>query len=245
MILRMRWPFFVMALALFLLIGVVAVACYTGFFCLRKVSIAPEQYTDQTESLDPFMGKNIFLTPADDALAYLAYNQMVKNIQLSYNLPDEIIIEVEEVKPLALAMGQDGHSIYALDERGRAIPHDQPGGGYNLPIITGLKDCPLYKSPSDSRLRLIIPQLASLRADHEDFYRAISSIDLSSPDSVTVFIDGVHFSLIMYAGKMYENFGRLKKFLLDYSPDLKDVVSLDMRSGNQIIAARKKCLKQG
>ncbi len=242
---RMRWPFFAMAVLLLLLGGGGAAAYYTGFFNFHKITVVPEKYADQAANLGSELGRNIFTVPFDEALVYFISDQMVQSARLDYELPDAVSIKIEEAQPLALMIARDGQSIFALDERGRIIPREQSSGAYRLPIITGLKDCSLYRIPDDKKLRLIIPQLLRIRDDHDDFYRSISSIDLSSPDSVKVQMDGMSFQLIMYAGDMYESIKRLRQFLLDINPDLKDVVSLDMRSEKQIIAMRKKCQKQG
>jgi hypothetical protein len=245
MILRMRWPFFAMAIVLLLIFGGGILAHYTGYFNLHRIKIEPDKYADEAAGISCTIGKNIFTTSFTEMLACFIADQRVQSAHLDYELPDAISINISEAQPLALAIARDGQSIYALDERGRAMPYEQPTGAFKLPIITGLKDCPYYRRPDDLRLRLIIPQLLQIREDNEDFYRSISSIDLSAHDTVTVKMDGVPFPLIMFAGKMYENFGRLRQFLLDINPDLKDVVLLDLRSEKQIIATRRKCQKQG
>ncbi|SYZ72778.1 hypothetical protein TRIP_C20893 [Candidatus Zixiibacteriota bacterium] len=244
MILRMRWPFFAMAVMLLLFMGGGAAAYYTGFFNLHRVSVSPEKYADQASNLDSVRGKNIFGIPFDQELLYFISEPMVQSASLKYEFPDAVAIDIEEAKPLALAIAQDGQSIYALDERGRVILRESQAPAFELPIITGLKDSPLYTVPKNPRLRLIIPQLLQIRKDHQDFYRLISSIDLSAPDSVTVKMDGMSFIVIMFAGEMCANCERLRQFLLDINPDLKDVIAIDMRSEKQIIATRKKCQKQ-
>jgi len=244
MSLRVRWPFTVMLLMVVLLAGAAAAAYYTKFFQLRSVTVVPDAYAGQVDNFDLALGQNLLLAPVENAVDYLMAMQSVTRVQVDYNLPNGLTIRVNDVKPVALALGEDKRSIYGIDDRGRLIPYERPGEDIDLPLITGLKRCPFYQKPEYPHLGLIIRQLQKIKTDDPDFYHILSTVDLSDGDSITVFMDGIPFHLLMQAGGLYRGIAGLRNFVLDCGPELREITSLDFRTEGQIVATKKKCQKK-
>jgi cell division septal protein FtsQ len=245
MSLRIRWPFISMGVLVLFAAGFAAMVIFSDYFRLRRVKIEPENYSEELAKLNLTTGLNIFKAPLEDAVTYLLKGQTVFRVEADYDLPDGIAIRVNHVKSIALALDDDGHTIYGLDNRCRIIPFEDSSGKFDLPLITGLKDCAPYGKPEEKRLGLILEQLDRLKIDHKDFYQIISSIDLSTEDSVGLYMDGIPFHIVLYAGGLYKGVEELKQFLTGFNPDLSQIKRLDLRSEGQIIALRKKCPKQG
>ncbi|MCX6825918.1 MAG: hypothetical protein NTV06_01425 [candidate division Zixibacteria bacterium] len=243
MIFRVRWPFLLMAIFTVLAAGVVTAAVFTDFFNLKTVKIEPADYTQDLSKLHLTLGRNIFAVPITDAIVYLLSNPNVFRVEANYDLPDGIIFKVNHIKPVALMLGEDGRTIFGLDERCRPIPVEQSTSELELPLITGLRECVLYQKVTDERVGLILRQLNQLKQDHGDFYQIISSIDLAGNDSVILYMDGIPFQMVMYAGQFYKRVEELRQFLLGFKPDLNQIKKIDLRTEGQIIATRKKCQK--
>jgi hypothetical protein len=244
MSLRIRWPFTVMLLAVALLAGAATAAYYTKFFQLKSVTVVPEAYAGQADNFNLALGQNLLLAPVENAVNYLLTMQSVTRVQVDYDLPNGLTIRVNDVKPVALALGEDKRSIYGIDDRCRMIPYEQSGDHIDLPLITGLKRCPFYQKPAYPHLGLIIRQLQMIKTDDPDFYHILSTVDLSDGDSITVFMDGIPFHMIMQAGGLYRGVTGLRNFVLDCGRDLPEITRLDFRTEGQIIATKKKCQKK-
>jgi cell division septal protein FtsQ len=239
MILRIRWPFMVMGLMLLLMTGACAYAYFSDIFILRNVRITPDKYADALAEMNILLGKNIFLAPIDDALSYLLYSHPAAKADLHYRLPNTVTIDVTDFVPIALTLGPDRTTMYGLDDNGRLLPVEKPEQRFELPLITGVKTGSMYQRIRDDKLQIIMNQLGRLRTDENDFYHAVSLIDLPSGDSIIVYSDGLPFYMVMYPDGLYNNIVKLKQFLLGFNPDLKETIKLDFRSNGQIIALKK------
>jgi cell division septal protein FtsQ len=245
MTLRIRWPFAVMGIILLLAAGAVGAAIYTDFFALKKVVIEPESYSAELSQLNIPIGQNIFAVPVEDAITYLIHKPMVFKVTAEYELPGQITFHINDFKPVALALGEDGRCILGIDDRYRFMPYDKSKAGVGLPLITGLKNCALYQKVKDYRVGLILTQLNRLKQEQSDLYQSVSAIDLSTTDSITVYLDGLRCPIVMYAGGIFEGIRNLKQFLVDFNPELQEILRIDLKSENQIIATRKQCQKKG
>ncbi len=85
-------------------------------------------------------------------------------------------------------------------------------------------------------MTLLIKQLKQLKEVSIDFYLAISNIDMSHPERLSVYVDGLTFPVDTYAGNLCPAMEKLKTFLLNFNPDLNNVRKLDLRSDNMIVA---------
>lgn len=228
---------YLILLAATVVIAGVMVACkYTRLFKLKRVSVVPAEYSDG-KYLGLTMEKNLFELPVERTADLLLKKGKVIKVDIDYSLPDGIDITINDITPRAFVIGDGGQMLYALDDRCYLLPYDNSEGGFDCPLITGVKTTKAYKHASDRRLPMIIEQLARLKDDCTDFYLALSSIDLSNDDYVSLFIDGLPFPIDVNAGSIYDRVKDLEVFLLDFNPDLNDVTRLDMRSEGLIISA--------
>lgn len=233
-------------LAVSLVLGTtIIVARYTGVFRLKSIAIEPQSLMAKCPSIKQSMGQNLFGAALDKVADDLLNYGNVLRVDIDFDFPDALSIRVNDIRPLALVLDGDGRYVYRMDERGCLLPGDSTIERYEFPIITGLQRCKLYSRPADDRMHLVVEQLNRLKKDCFNFYLAISNIDMSDQDIISIYLDGLAFPVETYAGSLYGSIINLKTFLLDFNPDLSGIKRLDMKSEGLIIAAGGKCQKTG
>ena len=229
-------PYLIMLLIAILLGGGTLTARYSGYFKLQQVQIQPERYDTGDEALNLSKGKNLFAAPLGEVADRMLKKKKIFMVEINYQLPDGITIDVNDVRPRAIVIDRKSRNKYYLTADCHLLPIKNEIEQIDFPLITGPANCTVYGTIKDDRISLIVGQLERLKKDCIDFYLAISNIDMSQNDGVTITIDGVPFTIETYAGDLYRTVRTLKTFLLEYNPDLHDVTGLDMRLEGMIIA---------
>jgi len=238
MSLRVRRPYvYLLAAGILLGAGLVSFR-YLAAFQLEEVSIAPEQFERKLERLPVTMGTNLFSLPVDRTLQDLLEEKKVLRVDLDYALPDGVAIQINEVAPLALALGGDGCRLYGLDALGYVYHFNADRHAPDYPLVTGLTGCRMYERIKSSRVHLTLQQLEQIKHDDADMYLAIATIDFSRDECITVYLDGVPFQVMTYAGKLYRSMMQTKIFLSGFNPELDKIEALDLRSDGLIIAVK-------
>jgi cell division septal protein FtsQ len=209
---------------------------YTGISKLEKINLESAELPFEPETLNIAMNQNLFQAPLPDLINSMLSHKKVFRVDIDYRLPDGIGIKINDIKPVALVIGENGRVVYRLSESCHLLPCHAPPMEYDFPVITGLDNCTAYKRVRDERVTLLIKQLKQLKEVSIDFYLAISSIDMSHPERLSVYIDGLTFPVDTYAGNLCPTMEKLRAFLLNFNPDLNDVKRLDLRSDNMIVA---------
>jgi len=235
--LRIEKKYLLILVATIVLAAGTGVCKYTRLFRLRQVSVVPAEHAEKGQKLGLVMDQNLFRTPIDSAAGKLLQNSWVLRVDIDYALPDGIDIVINDIKPIAVVVGNKGRTLYALDDRCYLLPYDDCTGPVDYPLIIGLEKTKAYKKVNDRRLYMIVDQLKKIKDDCHDFYMALSCVDLSNKDFVSVYFDGLPFRVDLYAGTLYTSIKDLEIFLLDFNPDLSDVARLDLRSEGLIISA--------
>ncbi|MEP0827840.1 MAG: hypothetical protein HRF51_04895 [bacterium] len=241
---RVRKPFFILLLLTITMVGTAAYAYYTGYFILKTVTIEPPEYQASLEKIPLRPGQNLLSLPVDESLTFLCDGRRVSRVELKYQLPGAVKIEIKNAVPTVLAFGDDRKALLGIDHSGRVIPYTREESLMSFPLVTGLKNLRLYEKVSDSNFTILLEQLIELRAQGNELYENISTIHLSPADSVVVYIDGLPFPVITYPGRLAKALARLPHFLSLAQKELKEIIYIDLRSQEQIIAKRKECPKQ-
>jgi len=237
MILQVRRKYKLFLLATILLLGGVVFIRLSDAFNLKEVITVPEGIISRSELLAAPIGENIFNFSGSNFIDSVIANKKVINAKLDFSLPDELKIILNEIKPLALVSSYGKY--FVLDELGYLTEFDNLPTSFNFPIITGTGKCNPFAPAKDDRLYLLSGQLKQLCTDDNDFYLAISTIDILSPEYTIVKMDGLKPCLKMYAGDLVRNMEYLRTFLLEFNPDLSQIKMLDLRLVGQVIAVDK------
>jgi hypothetical protein len=235
--LKARKPFLVLLLVAVMLASALGMVRYSGLCQLRNVTFEPESFAGDIELMDPAIGQNLFDAPTDDVINRLLDRKDVIRVDYDYILPDEINIKVNRIRPIALIICNTGGELYFLDDHYLLLPCDDEIGYIDFPVITGLGNCTAFKKVQETRMPLVIRQLGRLKEDCTDFYLAISSIDMSNSESISLYLDGLPCRIDVNAGSLYDSLKNLRAFLLDFNPDLSEIDRLDMTNEGLIISA--------
>ncbi len=236
--LKVRKPFLYMLLAT-LLIGTTLVSFkYLHAFQLKSVTVAPEYFAETAGELDLPTGENLFSLPVKKAMDDLLNRRHILSVTFDYELPGRVRINLNETRPLALTISDDGRIVYSLDRYGYLYHFDTAKYGFDYPVITGIGKCRIYERAGDSRIKLILAALERLKDDDIDLYLAVSGIDLSKVGYISVYLDGLPFAVLTCAGSLYESIIQTRQFVLGTRPDLENIKKLDLRSDGLIIAVK-------
>lgn len=219
-----------------MLVGVIFVR-FSESFDLIEVTALPEGIIGNSELMAAPIGENIFSFSSDKFIDSIIGHKKVLKADLNFDFPNEVEIILNDIKPLALV--RSSGKFYVLDEHGYLSEFDNQPTSFNFPIIIGAGKCRSFASAKNDRLCLLSDQLKQLCTENNDFYLAISSLDISSPEYTIIKMDGLQPTLKMYAGDLFENMEYLKTFLLEFNPDLSQTKLLDLRLTGQVIAVGK------
>ncbi len=235
---KVRRPYILMIIPALLIAGGIGFLRYSDVFAFQNVRFESENNIVNADMIKLPAGENLFDLPLKNTAEELLARKNVYKVDLDYHLPDGIIVRINDIRPIAMVIGEDGKSRYRLGENGCLLPLDSTiEQQYDFPIITGLQNCIAYGKNSDDRLKLIVRQLVEIKKDFPDFYLALSGIDMSGIKDISIWIDGLPFRVETYAGSLYKTIKKLKTFILEFNPDLQNIRKLDMRSEGLIIAA--------
>jgi hypothetical protein len=236
---KIKRPFVYMLAASVLMTAAIGVMRFSGLFNFREVEIDSCYKPKSMKVVEQSLGMNLFSVPVSAIIDSFLSNREVRKVDVDYRLPDRIRIKLNDIRPVALVVGSGTPSIYALDRNRFILPFEETSRHIDVPVISGLDHISPYRQADDVRLSTIIEQLEDLKSECIDFYLAISNIDLSKADCISIYLDGLSFPIITYAGALYRTIKSLKIFLLEFNPDLMGVKKLDLRSDKLIIATVK------
>lgn len=234
--LRIRKAYYLYLIGSIILLGTVIAVQHTGLCRLQEVNIAPDRFAKKASVMQTSFGNRLFSIPFDEAADNLLRDKKIFRVDMDYNLPDGLEITINDIEPVALVIGNDGTSVYQLTGNYRLLPVDSPLVQIDIPVVTGYGKSRAYSKTDDARLMLVTDQLKKIKYDYGDIGLAISNIDLSHPDYISVFIDGLPFRVETYAGRLYESIISLELFLANYQADLNDIKLLNVKLKDMIIA---------
>jgi hypothetical protein len=234
---KVRKTFLIMLGATILLAASMAMLKFTALCTLQEVNVNQEKYMNCALALESSSEQKLFDIPINEIADRILENDKIKYVELDYNLPSGIDISVNDVKPIACVLTENGYSLYKTDKNGMIFPDDSDEIKLNCPIITGIYGIKAYHRIKDYRFLVVLEKLEMIQDDYPDYYLAISTIDLSGDDYISVSLDGLPFEIITYAGSLDQSMKKLNAFLFDYNLDLNGIRKLDMRSNELIVAA--------
>jgi len=237
MIYSVKRPYKILfAVSMIMVVGIILIE-YTGLLKLEEINLEGDDLFSQNDTPEMVAGMNLFAAPLDKMADRLLNRKKVFRIDVDYQLPNGINLNVNSVKPKAMIIDNNGRTKYYLTESCHLLPINEISEHLDFPLITGLSDCCVYERVRDDRLQIILTQLDALKKDCSDFYFALAAMDLSDKEIVRINIEGLPFDVETYAGTVYQAIRTLEAFLMEYNPDLREIKKLDMRLEGMIIAA--------
>lgn len=118
MVRRRRWRRLLLALALVAPVAGLATVYFSPLFRVHTVEVRGTQTLrpEEVAALAGLEGKSVFRLPVAQAERRLSGLQMVKAVQVRPELPDKVVITVQERQPWG--RWQQGNNVYVVDEEG-------------------------------------------------------------------------------------------------------------------------------
>ncbi len=214
----------------------------SNYFRLSSVKYEGNNRLD-VESLNRLIANsfptNVLKIDLDRLRALVESETWVKSAVIRRRLPDQLVIYVQERKPVAVATIE--HELKVVDEEGTVLASFGPDyQTIDQPIVKGLRNTALENAHQENadRMKLYLRVVSELSAGPEDYTPKISEIDVADTEHVAVV--QTDDPVPIYLGR--ENFGqRYRSFLarFDLYQQVKSqygsIKSVDVTIDDQII----------
>jgi len=144
---------------------------------------------------------NILAVNTDAVASRITANPWVKHIYIGRELPDRLVLDVRERKPVALI--KEGGSFYLIDGDGFVFKRLSKGDEVDLAIITGVKIQPNMKTALFAEALKLLETLAA--SDQHGFLGTVSEVHVDDVFGLSILTDqGLHLKLGRenFAGKL-------------------------------------------
>jgi cell division protein FtsQ len=227
-------------LSITLLVGYL-VALSTPFFRLEDVNFQGNMRVSQVELLQKggLEDKlNILSLNLSDVKKKMEAIPWVKSVQLRRELPNKLLIFVQERQPLCLVL-LDG-SLYFLDREGLAFKKVERREGFTLPVLTGLqKNDWQEKGYLASNVLQEISMLTTLLAQGGDplFPDKLSEIHYDPECGYSLYTLDYGIRITLGRDDFKTKMARLEKVWLSLQkrPDLNNLRGISLQYGQRII----------
>ncbi|MGA2781726.1 MAG: FtsQ-type POTRA domain-containing protein [Smithella sp.] len=118
------------------------------YFEIKEISVRGLKELTEKEvlaSAEIKPAQNLLAINTDAVIHRVAANQWVKNVYVGRELPNKLVLEVQERSPLALV--KQGSDFYLMDGEGYVFKKLGKGDEVDLPILTGFNVQDKTKSP--------------------------------------------------------------------------------------------------
>ncbi|MBN1756421.1 FtsQ-type POTRA domain-containing protein [bacterium] len=187
---------------LVILVSIIGAGIYLTLsprFSISEIQIVGNNMITDHEILVkiPLLRENIFFIHRSYYESLIMEIPRIKHVRLKRHYPDLLVVYIKEKQPAVLLNFQE---IYGLTEDCEPIPMEQPNLIPNLPVISGIDpgtDLIPYQPLQSENLAVGMAFLAALRQERSSAIDMISEIDVSTPESLKIYLmsDGLEVCL--------------------------------------------------
>lgn len=233
-----RW---VIIMTLMSLLGVGIQNAYSSladsdFFLMTHIRVLGNSLMSETEIMalsQLQVGTNLFACDITSATERLAQHPMVKNVLLHRELPETLVISIEERQPVGLLNTPNG--LMGLDESGKIFLL-APAAQVDLPILTGVD---LQRDKDGSWASALAKFMTELQTRTPAFWREISEICTDTPHSATVYLVADDLALRMRFENPEDQIRNFRAYTQATSGLGTDLAYIDLRYRDQVIVGRR------
>ena len=123
-------------LALMVIFAGVHIFLHSGVFTLEKVVIYGNRhlgYLEVVKLMELDKGQNLIAMDMERAYDNLHSSQWIRSVQMRKELPDTLVLKIEESMPVALLQNADG--LFIVDSEGLILERVKGAPVYFLPVI--------------------------------------------------------------------------------------------------------------
>ena len=179
------------------------------------------------------VGANLFACDITSATERMAQHPMVKKVLLHRELPETLVISIEERQPVGLLNTPNG--LLGLDESGKIFPLS-PAAQVDLPILTGVD---LQRDKDGTWASALAGFVTELQIRTPAFWREISEIRTDNPHSATVYLVADDLALRMRFENPEKQIRNFRAYTQATSGLGIDLAYIDLRYRDQVIVGRR------
>jgi len=198
-------------------------------FLLQQVQIGSTGHVSTEEiaaALTPLRGRHLLSLSLEDVEGRLTVNPWIKSAAIRKELPDRLVVEIEERLPVAL-LRQNGDLFY-VDGDGFVI------GAYDH---EGLVDLVLLSVAPGAVLEVprALEMATSLERLAPEMSRGLSEIEVMGQGDFRIYTASLEFPILVSAGEVERQLSKLEKLLPEISRRFATVEAVDLRFSRQIV----------
>ena len=229
--LKRRWRIIQSIGFLIILILTSFILLKSSFFNINEITVQGLNKLEEKEIINLAeieLGINILKVNLEEAGARVKLHPKVKEVELSRNFPNQIIIEVKEREPVAIIPYEDG--FIEVDEEGVILARIENVSRINLPLLTGIeiKSRTLGTEVGDENIKAGIK---FLKAMPDRLVKQLSEINVSNEHQVIIYTTSSTQIRLGSPERIKEKMTMLEKILKN-SPS-KDIEYIDISFDGQ------------
>jgi len=215
-------------------IGAVAVFFYmfvnSGLFTLKKVLIYGNRHLGYVEVIELMKikgGENLLTLDLEEIYENLHSSAWVRSVSMRKELPDTLVVRIEESKPVALLQSADG--LFVVDSEGLLLERVSEAPVYFLPVI-------VHGGADGSPEFMEAVKLASVISDISEA-REVELVEIAGLEggtkNIAVSLDGV--DLKVGEGSYREKLVRYFELSREIGKRKINVDYIDLRFANRVV----------
>ncbi len=215
----------------------------TSWFTITRVEIRGLDWLTEAEVREAAgigADQNLVALDGEGVVQRLERLPRVKRARLIRELPNRVVLVIEEREPFALAVS--GGRLYWLDEEGHVLGPEPRAVAPGLPLITGHAGQQLLDGPpaAADRARTAVAVLRTVLRSRSSLEQRVSEIDVGRADEGPLLytVDGIEVKLGTEAWE--ERLGRLEAVLAQLDAQPGPVESIDLRFRDQVVFKPKR-----
>ena len=234
--------FFKKRINIYLVTGILVGAAFSAYVkyadaCrLHEVSVNSCSVKNWSDRYGLREGESIIDQPLDSLAEALLDRKDIYRVDLSYSLPDNLQIRVNNMSPVGFVLDRISGKLYGLDRQARLVELNQSETEWERPVFTSVKTGRLFSRCADVRIKVVLDQLEQLYEKNIDLYRLVDEVDFGNRTFLKVSLAGLNYRLKLRSENFLTDMERFVEFLTGFEPDLEQVKMLDLCFDDMIIA---------
>ncbi len=223
--------------------GVYIFISHSSRFCLTGIEVRGNRKTSEKEILERAkirLDSNIFRIDLGKIQDRVREDSRIKEVRVKRQLPDRLLIEVEEKKPALWINLPEG--LCGLSRDQEIIPLEEEDFHRDLPIVTGLEPPAVFGEQSvapyqrwpDMKANFASDFWSTMLEEDSSFADIISEIDLHEKANLVLYLIPGAIRVNMGKGGFKKKLKRLKA-VLNYQEKTGQPTCIDLRFKDQVV----------
>jgi cell division protein FtsQ len=210
-----------------------------SYFEIKEISVRGLKELTEKDVLASAQIKpaqNLLAINTDAVIRRVAANQWVKNVYIGRELPNKLVLEVQERSPLVLV--KQGSDFYLMDGEGFVFKKLGKNDQVDLPVLTGLNVQDKTKTPLFSSMLHLLKTISG--SSHYSYLGTISEIQIDDVFGLSL-ISGTGLYVKLGTGDFERKLKKLTLVLadLDQRGMKNSFLSIDLSDESKVTVQRR------